>query len=848
MSVRRQNLELLGKRLKSEHAAFNDGRSDFEIGCMNATVNPTEVKDLLRNKGQIFAGKYLVLLPEEHMSLLDWDGQDHHTRKLLLQGADAILSKNPKTREWALGSGTIQTAFDFIKEFKSLKSCVGGSDAHEIATIGKPDLNRFCWIKADLTFDGLKQVLHEPRVRVYIGENPPNLKNDYQVIDSVTITKSMEWFGDLFIPLNRDLVSVIGPRGSGKSALAEAIAFAGGSNLFRGSTDTKDTFLAKASKRSPSNAGTIVGTEITLNWRDGHNTSATVQQTLRTPQEEEEVKYLPQKFVEWLCAPENNHELESEIERVIYQRHQKSAQSEASNFQELRRAATQALQTRRQRLAQTIKTLNQSIAGKASQIDELPAKQAELSRRKTELDAVIKLAPSIPEENKADVENLNALQAKRQTLVEEVSQLTKHLTVLDTLTAKYEILAADIAQFNREIAELYADAGITDTDGCLVPPPPPRATDVLTERRTAINASVVALQRKGEESDDTIAGIDKQIATIKTKLTMTEAKQKEYEKNQADRKKLEAAISALEKDIKEINETIKPKHQAESLERMEAFLDAIDLLGKEMEVLQRLYQPLQDALASSNDTAKKLGFISKVVFDGAGHASRGMELFDRRKSTVRDEDELRIHLAKYFDDISIGLFQRDETRKALEALTKVLAGTNAIKEQLRKERTPREFADWIFDIDSYSVTYSLEYDKKDLKYLSPGEKGIVLLLLYLEAEEDDHRPLIIDQPDDNLDNLSIYPNLVQYFRERKQTRQIIIITHNPNLVVTTDSEQIVLGSFDGSTRPKLRYRSGSLENTEVAPDTGIKEEVCRVLEGGVVAFQIRENRYALSPE
>jgi len=124
----------------------------------------------------------------------------------------------------------------------------------------------------------------------------------------------------------------------------------------------------------------------------------------------------------------------------------------------------------------------------------------------------------------------------------------------------------------------------------------------------------------------------------------------------------------------------------------------------------------------------------------------------------------------------------------------------------------------------------------------------VLLLLYLEAEEDDHRPLIIDQPDDNLDNLSIYPNLVQYFRERKQTRQIIITTHNPNLVVTTDSEQIVLGSFDGSTRPKLRYRSGSLENTEVAPDTGIKEEVCRVLEGGVVAFQIRENRYALSPE
>ena len=80
------------------------------------------------------------------------------------------------------------------------------------------------------------------------------------------------------------------------------------------------------------------------------------------------------------------------------------------------------------------------------------------------------------------MKNLNALQAKRQTLVEEISQLTKHLTVLDTLTAKYEILAAEILLNSiEEIAELYADAGITDTDGCLVPPPPPRATDVLTE-------------------------------------------------------------------------------------------------------------------------------------------------------------------------------------------------------------------------------------------------------------------------------------------------------------------------------------------------------------------------------
>ena len=72
-----------------------------------------------------------------------------------------------------------------------------------------------------------------------------------------------------------------------------------------------------------------------------------------------------------------------------------------------------------------------------------------------------------------------------------------------------------------------------------------------------------------------------------------------------------------------------------------------------------------------------------------------------------------------------------------------------------------------------------------------------------------------------------------YFRERKLTRQIIIITHNPNLVVTTDSEQIIVGAFDGSRTPRIQYRAGSLEDTGIAPDDGIREEVCRVLEGGI---------------
>jgi len=165
LSLRRSNLELLGSRVKKEQATFDDGRSDFEIGCTVATVNPSNIKEVLENKERIFKGKYIIVLPEENLGLLNWDGQDHLTRKLLLQGADAIFSSNPKTIHWARGEGDLSPE-QFRLEFKSLKPCLHGSDAHSLGDIGHPAENRYCWIKADPIFEGLKQVLYEPRERL----------------------------------------------------------------------------------------------------------------------------------------------------------------------------------------------------------------------------------------------------------------------------------------------------------------------------------------------------------------------------------------------------------------------------------------------------------------------------------------------------------------------------------------------------------------------------------------------------------------------------------------------------------------------------------------------------------
>jgi len=228
-----------------------------------------------------------------------------------------------------------------------------------------------------------------------------------------------------------------------------------------------------------------------------------------------------------------------------------------------------------------------------------------------------------------------------------------------------------------------------------------------------------------------------------------------------------------------------------------------------------------------------------------------MELLDKRKAVYRDEADLQHALETFFDQIQDVDFNRDTTVKTLASLRESFLTQEGkklrIDDQLRKDRTPKDFADWFYGIEEFAVTYSIKFDGKDLYLLSPGEKGVVLLLLYLEAECEDNRPLIIDQPDDNLDNVSVYPSLIEYFRTRKRTRQIIIITHNPNLVVNTDAEQVFVASFDGSRTPKISYRAGALENTNGdGSPPGLREEVCNILEGGTEAFQRREQRYALT--
>lgn len=113
---------------------------------------------------------------------------------------------------------------------------------------------------------------------------------------------------------------------------------------------------------------------------------------------------------------------------------------------------------------------------------------------------------------------------------------------------------------------------------------------------------------------------------------------------------------------------------------------------------------------------------------------------------------------------------------------------------MRTDVTLQDVFEWLYEVQHVRLDYGLTYNKTDLSKLSPGTKGIVLLILYLGMDTADTRPLIVDQPDENLDNESIYDLLRTYFQDAKTRRQIILIGHNPNLVVNADSEQVIVAT------------------------------------------------------
>lgn len=843
------SLKELGRQIKAAAPADNpvQNKSDLQIGFDNITYRRDEIEELLEK--DCFKGKFLKAIGYSEWDQSRWDQSAVEKRDLINVANFSLTCSNDPIK--------IEENRIDLKTNKLNSLVLHSSDAHEINKIG----DSLLWIKADPTFAGLKQVINEPNDRVYNGNTPPNLKHEHQIISKIKIDNSNGWFENGFeLELNRDLVSIIGGRGSGKSALAEAIAYGAGSEDI-----SEDAFLKKASKHKQS----INGTKIELEWSDKTKTEFTVGEL---ENDHELVRYLPQGVVEDLCSHKNSEKLQRQIENVIFQALDETERMGSSNFEELRNKLLVDFRFEKEQLQKKIEDINQKIDTLTKQIEGLPEKNKVIEDRKKELKKLNDSMPVLPAEDKAGQEELAKLLDEKKLFEAKIIDIQSKQNTISEIETKIKIFKSQIESFENSLKPELAKLGIKDTTVFKVKMNDSEIEKVLKEKRDTYAQEIKILREGTKEQIGKILGANTDTFSFNNLNSLTEgieAKQKQtkayesvkmkYQQQKKTIRNLEGQIDSLKKEIKEISDNSTTEKDILEKERMKCYLDFFEVLSNEKTKMEDIYKPLQESLLNGTETDKMLKFEAKIVFQIGLHTKNGLDIIDRtRKGNFKESNSLQRTFNSFWDECTRNDFDKDiieaEIKKVIEKFTNFDGTQIKITDQLRENYNLEDFYNWLFDASKFEIASSIKFDNTDLYVLSPGQKGTILLMLYLEIDKSDYRPLIIDQPEENLDNLSVYKDLIDYFRDRKLYRQIIMVTHNPNLVVNTDSEQIIIAKYDGNAIPRLSYSSGSLENqAELIPnipidqlEDGIIENVCKILEGGERAFGSRKKKYQIS--
>lgn len=298
----KSNLEEFGSKLIEEHSSFAAAGTPLWVGMLNASVDEEEVIKIL-NENNLFRDRFLIGLPaDEDLSQVSWNSQGHAIRKNLIKQSHFVFSSNPRTCQFLLGSNNKES---FVKEFGAIKPCMWGSDAHRKEELFLPAERRNTWIKADLSFEGLRQVIFDPESRVRVQELSPQQKNTYQIIDSVRFVENgnAKRFSHEWQPLNPDLNTIIGGKSSGKSLLLYHIAKAVNAR------EVKEKIgLARASTYSD-----LEGIDFEVQWGNGEISRVS------EPTDEKQITYIPQLYINHLAEEDGRDQLNELIKNLLSQ-------------------------------------------------------------------------------------------------------------------------------------------------------------------------------------------------------------------------------------------------------------------------------------------------------------------------------------------------------------------------------------------------------------------------------------------------------------------------------------------------------------------------------------------------
>lgn len=866
-----------GARIPCAHLA---SVKDYE----SASVSFDDVREAL---DAVFglAKPYLLVFPAKNDGVKSADRGS--PRKLLLtdkidSGCHAFFG-DAESGEYFLKT-------DRYKENKSEpKPVISGSDAHSFADLERLEGNvvKFppTWIKGEMTFRGLQQICFEPSSRVFIGAEPPveqrKAQQPTKILTRLQINhvagyggENGSWFRRVDIPLNPELTAIIGNKGSGKSALVDIIGLLGESRLegFFG-------FLSNASDNKKfRRKGYAENFEAEITWQSGKTTKKTLNQNVdrTTP---ETVRYLPQNYFEQLTNEIEIEKFRREIEDVVFSHVDETDRMGKASFAALEDLMTQESRNETSALKVRLRQLNIDIMGLEARADPQFAKalSAQLEAKREELRALDVTKPAevakpavATEEEKQQVDQLeklavmlDALDGRETQTVDLIAQKKLRLQQLVTLTESAQAIRQATDTGRESLRPVAVELGL-DIDAII------KSEIDLTSvqvRSSSLKGEVTALETATNPAftiefdfgscmslpDIRVARVFIQttVEALREQLGTPERKYQAYLDKLATWTKQKTAIFGTA-----------PDPQPETILYIEGQIAFIkDKLAQEIataratrkEIAEKIYTSkkkvltfytnLKTSVEAKLQTVGTKDFsveINAAFVPNHNFLESLLQMIKKNRrgpfygANVNDPAVRQLEADIKWDDFeSIYAFAENTVARMK---TSDGQGPFAFDEQVND---PREFYHFLYSLEYFAPSYELRLGGKNLNELSPGEKGLLLLVFYLQLDQDT-TPLIIDQPEDNLDNESIFTILANCIRQAKKSRQVILVTHNPNLAVGADAEQIVCVKLDKANQYKFSYSSGAIENPH------INDRIIAVLEGSQPAFVKRRLKYHIA--
>lgn len=830
------------------HVIFSDGVSDTKLMefVSNLKTQMTDAHDRQKACSELATGDYnsaTVTRPDIRKAFKDTFGEKAEATDYLIylapasnnglraergnqrkanladeidKAVHAIFGKDDNYSDWYLRKGRFE---DNTQESKP-KPVFGGCDAHSFEhleqwlgrAVGAEDSHQvITWVKADPSFSGLQQTLVEPRDRVSLAELRPDAKEPYKVISRVTFKGSTDFPSE--IPLNPNLNAIIGSRSSGKSALLAHIAHA--VDPAYTVQQQQLTTSAKASDLGPA-AGlswsAVRSTVCTVEWADGRAGGGSVI-------------YVPQNWLYQISS--NPKEVTKKIQPVI--RHQYG-----QYFRE------------HERQLEVIRNANEAI-------ESAVVRWFALASELTELDATIRQLgdrSAIAKERDVIGDQIETLRAENALSSDE---LVKYQEVVNRIDDKHMrmaeagVEAEQLDPYVRKIGSRYAPAPSSVSIKFALTPDVNDLPEALAEQISALVE---------ESSTALVLEVGAVLAKFRSSLAI-------------ETKTLAASVKQLETDHKLLID----KHKANTA------LDGLVKRQKDQQVALTQIEKLEErrARASSSQQA-----ACKRVEEGiAARLAALAALATAFAADPRVLDQLTFGVATGFDPevvraLSAPFHKRergpfvipgDEDIEPFVDIVKAQADPANFLESLFSKRQrlnsghdPAEAARSTL-VATPEVRFTAELDGDEIggfdrSTMTPGKQALFALTLIL-GEAEDAWTLLIDQPEDDLDSRSIYHELVRYLVEQKRRRQIILVTHDANLVVGADAEEVIVANRHGDDRKNrdgrtFDYLTGSLEHSEPERAAqyelermGVREHAVEILDGGKEAFQKRRDKYKI---